>query len=163
VVEAAREVVRDELFVDADLIVGLAGSGNNRRRLPPMGCLRRKTTAGELPLPGLVAGAVGRFLAQEGHGDGALLLVWSNNLEVTHRRLEMAGKVAINVEQSSEEQRSNSGRGERNGWWPLVVTSRHMDKGASPHGAVTTGGHRRRVAFHVVSMATWNRVARGTG
>jgi hypothetical protein len=53
--------------------------------------------------------------------------------------------------------------GEQNGWWPPVVMSGCMDKGASPRGAVTTGGHQRRAALHAVSVATGNRVACGTG
>jgi hypothetical protein len=55
--------------------------------------------------------------------------------------LAMVGKVAVGVEQIFEERRSNSGRGERNGWWSPVVTSGRRDKGARPRGAAMTGGH----------------------
>jgi hypothetical protein len=50
VVEVAGEVVGEELLGGAELAARLARSGNNRRRLPPVGCSRRKMTAGELPL-----------------------------------------------------------------------------------------------------------------
>jgi hypothetical protein len=55
--------------------------------------------------------------------------------------LAMVGKVAVGAEQIFEERRSNSGRGERNGWWSPVVTSGRRDKGARPRGAAMTGGH----------------------
>jgi hypothetical protein len=35
----------------------------------------------------------------------------------------MVGEAVVSVEQSSEERRSNCGRGERNEWLPPVVTS----------------------------------------
>jgi hypothetical protein len=58
-----------------------------------------------------------------------LLLVRSDNSEVAWWRLATVGEAAVGAEQSSEERRSNSGRGERNGWWPPVVMSGHRDKG----------------------------------
>jgi hypothetical protein len=45
VVEAAGEVVGEELLSDAELVIGSAGSQNNWRRLPPMACSRRKMTS----------------------------------------------------------------------------------------------------------------------
>jgi hypothetical protein len=69
VVEVAEEVVGEELFGGAELAAGLVGWGNNRRRLPPMRCSRMKMTAGESRCPESLAGAVGRFLVQEGRGD----------------------------------------------------------------------------------------------
>jgi hypothetical protein len=45
------------------------------------------------------------------------------------------------VEQSSEERRSNGGRGQRNGRWPPMVTFGRRDRGASPRGVAMTGGH----------------------
>jgi hypothetical protein len=45
VVEAAREVVREELLGGAELVGGSARWGNNRGRLPPARCSWRKTTA----------------------------------------------------------------------------------------------------------------------
>jgi hypothetical protein len=41
---------------------------------------------------------MGRSSVQEGHSDGALLLVQLDNLEVAHRRLAMAGEVAADAE-----------------------------------------------------------------
>jgi hypothetical protein len=72
VVWAAGEVVGEGLLGDTELVVG---SGNNRRRLPPVGCSWRKMTAGELPLPGFASRHRDRFLVQEGRGDEALLLL----------------------------------------------------------------------------------------
>jgi hypothetical protein len=43
---------RGELHGDMELVMG---SGNNRIRLPPVGCSQRKTIAGELSLPGFVS------------------------------------------------------------------------------------------------------------
>jgi hypothetical protein len=65
-------VVREGLLGDMEL---MAGSGNNRRRLPPVGCSGRKTMAGELLLPGLASRHHGGFTVQEGCGDEALLLL----------------------------------------------------------------------------------------
>jgi hypothetical protein len=108
VVEATREVVREELLSGAELAVG---SRNNRRRLPPVGHSLRMTMTGELRLPGSLASTAGRFLVQEGHGDRALLLVRSDNSEVARQWLVMAGKAVVDAEQSSKERRSNGGRG----------------------------------------------------
>jgi hypothetical protein len=66
VVEAAREVVGEELLGSAELTVALVGWGNNRRRLPPVRCSWRKTMTGESRYPASLAGAMGRFLVQEG-------------------------------------------------------------------------------------------------
>jgi hypothetical protein len=46
VVEAAKEVVWEELLCGTELAVGSAELGNNRRRLPPVGFSQRKTTVG---------------------------------------------------------------------------------------------------------------------
>jgi hypothetical protein len=75
VVRAAEEVVGEGLLGDTELVVGSAGSGNNWRRLLPVGCSRRKTTVGELPLPGFSSQCLDRFSVQEGGGDEALLLL----------------------------------------------------------------------------------------
>jgi hypothetical protein len=85
VVKAAGEVAGEDLLGGAELVAGLAGLGNNRRRLLPTGCLRRKMTAGESRCPASLVGTAGRFLVQEGHGDEALLLVRSDNSEAAHR------------------------------------------------------------------------------
>jgi hypothetical protein len=69
VVEAAREVVGEELLGGAELVVG---SRNNRRRLPPAGCSWWKTTMGNSRCPASLAGTACRFSVQEGHGDEAL-------------------------------------------------------------------------------------------
>jgi hypothetical protein len=63
VVEAAGEVVEDELLGGAELAAGL---GNNQRRLPPVGCSRRKMTAGELPLPSFANRRRGQVLGAGG-------------------------------------------------------------------------------------------------
>jgi hypothetical protein len=72
VVEAAGEVVGEELLGSVELAMGSAGWGNNRRRLPPVRCSHRKTTAGESHCPASLAGATGKLLVQEGRGDGVL-------------------------------------------------------------------------------------------
>jgi hypothetical protein len=66
VVEAVGDVVGEELLASAELVVGSAGLGNNWRRLPPAGCLQRKTTTGELPLPGFVSRRRGQVLGAVG-------------------------------------------------------------------------------------------------
>jgi hypothetical protein len=68
-------VIGEGLLGNAELVVG---SGNNRRRLPPVGCSWRKMTAGELPLPDFSSRRRGRFSVQEGRGEEALLLLWSD-------------------------------------------------------------------------------------
>jgi hypothetical protein len=55
VVEEAREVVGEELLGTAELVVGSVGLGNNRRRLPLVGCSWRNMTAGEPPFPGFAS------------------------------------------------------------------------------------------------------------
>jgi hypothetical protein len=95
VVEAAGEVVEDELLGGAELAAGL---GNNQRRLPPVGCSRRKMTAGELRCPASLTGAVGRFSAQEGCGDGVPILVRSDNSEVAQCRLVTTGEAMVGAE-----------------------------------------------------------------
>jgi hypothetical protein len=75
VVGAVEEVVGEGLLGDTELVVGSVVSGNNWRRLLPVGCSRRKTTAGELPLPGFSSQCLDRFSVQEGSGDEALLLL----------------------------------------------------------------------------------------
>jgi hypothetical protein len=42
-------------------------------------------------------------LVQEGHGDEALLFVWSDNSKAARRRLAMAREVVVSAEQSSKE------------------------------------------------------------
>jgi hypothetical protein len=160
VVEAVGEVVGEELLSGTELA---AGWGNNRRRLPSMRCSQRKTTTGESCFPTSLAGAAGRFLVQEGWGDGALLLVRSDNSKVVHRRLVMAGEAVAGAEQSNEEcSWTVEGGSEVGGCFLGDVWS--TDKGGSnPRGATTTGGHRRWAALHVVSVATGNRAARGIG
>jgi hypothetical protein len=66
VVEAAREVVREELLGSTELVAGSAGWGNNRRRLPPVRCLQRRTTAGEIPWPGYASRCYGQALGAGG-------------------------------------------------------------------------------------------------
>jgi hypothetical protein len=85
VVKAAGEVVGKELLDNTELTVGSAGWGNNRRRLPLASCSQRKMTAGESHCSASLADSVGRFLVQEGCGDRALLLVWSDSSEVAQR------------------------------------------------------------------------------
>jgi hypothetical protein len=63
VVEADGEVVREELLGGTELAMG---SGNNRRRLPPVGCLRRSTSAGDLPLPGFASRCHGHIIGAGG-------------------------------------------------------------------------------------------------
>jgi hypothetical protein len=53
---------------------------------------------------------------QEGHGDEALLLVWSDSLEVARWRWVTAGEAVADAEQSSEEAGPNGGREERSQW-----------------------------------------------
>jgi hypothetical protein len=77
VVGAAGEVVREGLLGDVELVVGSAGSGNNQRRLPMVGCSQRKMTVGELLLPDFASRHHGKFSVQEGHNDEALLLLRS--------------------------------------------------------------------------------------
>jgi hypothetical protein len=48
VVEAAREVVREELLGGAELAGGSARWGNNQGRLSPARCSWRKTTADKI-------------------------------------------------------------------------------------------------------------------
>jgi hypothetical protein len=78
VVVAAGEVVGEGLLGDTELVEGSVGSGNNWRRLLPVGCSRRKTTTGELPLPDFSSRRLDRFSVQEGSGDEALLLLRSD-------------------------------------------------------------------------------------
>jgi hypothetical protein len=94
VVEAAGEVVGEELLRGAELTTGLVGWGTNRRRLPPVRCSRRKTTAGESCCPASLAVPAGRHLVQQA----------------------MAGEAATGVEQSSEEAGPNNGREEWSRW-----------------------------------------------
>jgi hypothetical protein len=98
-----------------ELVVGSAGWGNNRRRMPPARCSRRRA-AGESRCPASLADAAGRLLVQEGRGDKALLLVRSDSSEVGHRRRAMMGKAAAGADQSNEEVELNGGRKERSGW-----------------------------------------------
>jgi hypothetical protein len=77
VVGVAGEVVGEGLLGDVELVVGSAGSGNNQRRLPMVGCSQRKMTVGELPLPGFASRRRGKFSVHEGHNDEALLLLLS--------------------------------------------------------------------------------------
>jgi hypothetical protein len=65
----------EELLGGAELVVGSVGWGNKRRRLPPVRCSWRKTTAEKTRGPASLAGAVGRILVQQERGDEALLLV----------------------------------------------------------------------------------------
>jgi hypothetical protein len=65
VVEAAGEVVGEDLLGGKELMVG---SGNNRRRLPPVGCSQRKMTAGELLLPSFISRRHGQVLDTGGAG-----------------------------------------------------------------------------------------------
>jgi hypothetical protein len=100
VAEAAKEVAGEELLGGAELTAGSMGWGNNQRRLPPVRCSRRKTTAGESHCPALLAGATGRLLVQERRSDEALLLVRSDRSEAAHLRLVTAGKAVAGAEQS---------------------------------------------------------------
>jgi hypothetical protein len=72
--------------------------------------------------PALLAGATGRLLVQEGHGDEALLFVWSDNSKAAHRRLAMACEVVVSAEQSSKEAAVEQCEGKQNGWWPPLLT-----------------------------------------
>jgi hypothetical protein len=56
------EVVGEELLGGAELAARLAGSGNNWRRLPLVGCSQKKMTAGELPLPSFTSRRRGQVL-----------------------------------------------------------------------------------------------------
>jgi hypothetical protein len=103
VVEAAEEVVGEELLCGAELVVGSAGWGKNRRRLLRVRCSQRKMMMGGIPLSSSLAGAVGRFLVQEGRGDEALLLVRSDSPEAARRWMPTVGEAAAAAEQSSEE------------------------------------------------------------
>jgi hypothetical protein len=78
VVEVVEEEVVEELLGGAELTMRSLGWGNKRRRLPPMRCSQRKMTAGKSHGPASLAGAAGGLLVQEGRGDEALLLVWSD-------------------------------------------------------------------------------------
>jgi hypothetical protein len=79
VVEVVEEEVGEELLGGAELVAGSAGCKNTWRRLPPVRCSGRKTMAGKSRGPALLASAAGRLLVQEGRGDDALLLVWSDS------------------------------------------------------------------------------------
>jgi hypothetical protein len=79
-----------------------------------MRCSRRRA-AGESHCSASLAGAAGRLLVQEGRGDKALLLVWSDSSEVGHRWLATMGKAVVGADQSSEEVELNCGREERSG------------------------------------------------
>jgi hypothetical protein len=65
--------------------------------------------------PASLAGAACRFSTHEGHGNGALLLVQSDNSEAACRCLATVGEAAVGAEQSNEMRRSNSGRGSKMG------------------------------------------------
>jgi hypothetical protein len=82
--------------------------------MPPMRCSWRRA-AGESHCPASLAGTAGRLLVQEGRGDKALLLVWSDSSEVGHRWRATMGKAAVGADQSSEEVELNGGREERSG------------------------------------------------
>jgi hypothetical protein len=85
---------------------GTTGGGYHR-----WGAYEGRRRRGISRCPALLAGATGTLSVQEGHGDGALLLVRSDNSEVGHQRKAMAGKVAAGAEQSNEEPQSKGGRG----------------------------------------------------
>jgi hypothetical protein len=85
VVEAAGEVVGEELLGGVELAAGSAGWGNNRRRLPLARCSWRKMTAGESCCLSSLGGAAGRLLVQEGRSDRALLLARLDSSGVSRR------------------------------------------------------------------------------
>jgi hypothetical protein len=116
VAEAARAMVREELHGGAELHVWSAGWGNNRRRLPPVRCSQRKTMAGESLCPASLAGTAGRLLVQEGRGDEALLFIWSDSKEASHRQRVTAGKAVAGMKQNSEEAGPNCARAKQGGW-----------------------------------------------
>jgi hypothetical protein len=74
VVEVTEEEVGEELLGGMEFTVGSAGWGNNRIRLPSVRCSWRKMMVGKSCGPASPAGAVGRLLVQEGHGEVTLLL-----------------------------------------------------------------------------------------
>jgi hypothetical protein len=90
-------------FGGAELGVGSAGWGNNRRRLLSVRCSQRKMTAGEILWPGSLAGAVGRLLVQEGRSDKALFWPGRTARGAACRQRAMAGKAVASAVQSSEE------------------------------------------------------------
>jgi hypothetical protein len=79
VVEVAEEVVVEELFGITELVVGSSGWGNDWSRLPLAMHSWRKTAAGKSHGLASLAGAAGRFLAQEGRRDEVLLLARSDS------------------------------------------------------------------------------------
>jgi hypothetical protein len=91
VVEAAGEVVGEELLRGAELTAGLVEWGTNSRRLPPVRCSRRKT-AGESCCLASLAVPTGRHLVQQ----------------------VMTGEAAAGAEQ--EEPGPNNGREEWSSW-----------------------------------------------
>jgi hypothetical protein len=163
VVEAVGEVFGEELLGGAKHASGLAGWGENQRRLPSVRCSWRKMTAKESQCLASLSGVAGMLLVQEGRGDGALLLVPSDSSEAARRYRAMTGEAAAVVEHSSEEAGPNGGRRSRVGGGFLGdVWS--MDKGG---WQPTWGGDDRGPpvpsALRMVSMATGNRVVHRTG
>jgi hypothetical protein len=85
---------------------------------------------------------MGRFSIQEGRGDEALRLVWSDNSEAAHRWLATTGEVAVSAEYSSKEAAVEWCEGEAKWGWPPLVMCRRTHQEASPRVASMTGSHR---------------------
>jgi hypothetical protein len=66
--------------------------------------------------PASLAGTAGRLLVQEGRGDEALLFIWSDSKEASHRQRVTAGKAVAGMKQSSEEAGPNCARAKQGGW-----------------------------------------------
>jgi hypothetical protein len=110
VVEVAKEVVEEELFCGAEVAAGSVGWGKSRG-------------------PASLTGAVGRLSVQEGRGDEALLLAWSDS----------SGWLIGNVQRWVKQWEGNAK-------WAMasLVISGAVVRGDQPTWAATTGGHRRR-------------------
>jgi hypothetical protein len=140
VVQVAEEVVGEELLGGAERAARLARWENNQSRLPPARRSQIKTTVGKSCGPASLADAVGRLLVQEGHGDGALLLAWSDSSVRligdgpwwTKQRPVWSRAVRSAVEWEREKAE-----------WTTAssVTSGAVLRRGQPTWAATTGGH----------------------
>jgi hypothetical protein len=136
VVEVVEEEVGEELLGGAEIAAGSSRRGNKQRRLPLVWRSWRKTMTGKSRGPASPAGTAGRLSVQEGRGDEALLLAWSDS------------------------SRQLIGDGQR---WAQWVTASSVTSGAvvGGGGATHVGGDDQRPptpsACRAVSVATGNR------
>jgi hypothetical protein len=107
-------------------------------------------TVGELLLLGFVSQRHGQVLMQEGHGDEAIHLVWSDNYEAACQWLAMAGEAAVSAEQSSEDAVVERGMGEAK--WVLASSGDVQAQGQAGQSMWDSGD--RRCTVTVASPCT---------